>query len=160
MPSIIKDRSIIESEFIVIDSESASIESPHAILPLSFYIEHRSELKGRNDVGVWLDAGEEIEDLADFVNELPVIALNFPAFADGRAYSSANVLKRTLNYQGEIRAIGDVRRDQLNQMVHCGFNAFELAEGQDAGKCIEALDGFTHNYQATVAKPEPLFRQR
>ena len=160
MPSILKDQSITESEFTVVDSESASIEASNAILPLAFYLENRDALKGRNDIGVWLEAGEEIEDLAAFVNELPVVALNFPAFADGRAYSSANILKRTMQYQGEIRAIGDVRRDQLNQMVHCGFNAFELADGQDADKCIKALDGFSENYQSTVAAPEPLFRRR
>ena len=65
-----------------------------------------------------------------------------------------------MQYQGEIRAIGDVRRDQLSQMIHCGFNAFELADGQDTNKCLEALDAFSENYQATVANPEPLFRRR
>lgn len=160
MPSIIKDQAITESEFSVVSAETASTETSNAILPLAFYLEHRAELKGRNDIGVWLEAGEEIEDLAEFVNEVPVVALNFPSFADGRAYSSANVLKRTLNFQGEVRAIGDVRRDQLSQMVHCGFNAFELADGQDADKCLQALQAFSHNYQATVASPEPLFRKR
>lgn len=160
MPSLIKDQTITESEFSVADAETASIESSNTILPLPFYLEHRAQLKGRNDVGVWLEAGEDIEDIAEFVNELPVVALNFPAFADGRAYSSANLLKRTMQYHGEVRAIGDVRRDQLSQMVHCGFNAFELAEGQDAAKCLEALEGFSYNYQSTVATPEPLFRKR
>jgi uncharacterized protein (DUF934 family) len=160
MPSIIKDRAIAESEFMVVDLQSASVEGSNTLLPLSYYLEHRDQLKGRNDIGVWLEAGDEIEDIAEFANDLPVVALNFPAFADGRAYSSANILKRTMQYQGEIRAIGDVRRDQLSQMVHCGFNAFEVADGQDANKCLEALDAFTENYQATVANPEPLFRRR
>ncbi|MFT5014291.1 MAG: hypothetical protein ACJAX5_001683 [Patiriisocius sp.] len=145
---------------MVVDLQSASVEGSNVLLPLSYYLEHRDQLKGRNDIGVWLEAGDEIEDIAEFANELPVVALNFPAFADGRAYSSANILKRTMQYQGEIRAIGDVRRDQLSQMVHCGFNAFEVADGQDANKCLEALDAFTENYQATVANPEPLFRRR
>lgn len=160
MPSIIKDRAITESEFTVNDVENSSVDGSNAILPLTFYLEHRDQLIGRNDIGVWLEAGDEIEDVAEFVNELPIVALNFPAFADGRAYSSANILKRTMQYQGEIRAIGDVRRDQLSQMMHCGFNAFELADGQDANKCLEALDSFSDNYQSTVATPEPLFRRR
>jgi len=160
MPSIIKDRAIAESEFTVVDAESASVEGSNVLLPLAYYLAHRDQLKGRNDIGIWLEAGDEIEDIAEFANELAVVALNFPAFADGRAYSSANILKRTMQYQGEIRAIGDVRRDQLSQMAHCGFNAFELADGQDANKCLEALDAFTENYQATVANPEPLFRRR
>ncbi len=160
MPTIIKNRELSDSEFNIVDIESANIEGSHQILPLAFYLEHREALKGRNDIGVWLEAGEEIEELAAFVNELPVIALNIPAFGDGRNYSSANILKRSLQYQGEIRAIGDVRRDQLHQMLDCGFNAFELAEGQDADKCLAALTGFTQNYQSTVERPEPLFRRR
>ncbi len=160
MPSLIKDHSITTSEFTVVDLESASIEGSNQILPMSFYLENKEALQGRNDIGVWLEAGEEIEDLQAHVHDLPVIALNFPAFADGRAYSSANVLRRSMGYEGEIRAIGDVRRDQLNQMLNCGFNAFELADGQDPEKCLAALNGFSENYQATVAHPEPLFRRR
>ena len=160
MPTIIKDRAITESDFSAVDTESVNLESGNQILPLAFYLENREALKGRNDIGVWLEAGEDIEELSEYVNEIPVIALNFPAFGDGRAYSSANILKRTLNYQGEIRAIGDVRRDQLNQMLNCGFNAFELADGQNIDKCLAALDGFSQNYQATVERPEPLFRRR
>lgn len=160
MPSLIKNRELAESEFAVVDAETASLDSSHQILPMAFYLENRDALKGRNDIGVWLEAGEEIEELAAFVHDLPVIALNFPAFGDGRHYSSANILKRHLAYQGEIRAIGDVRRDQLEQLINCGFNTFELAEGQDASQCLSALDGFTHNYQATVERPEPLFRRR
>lgn len=160
MPSLIKDRSITTSEFTVVDLEAATVEGSNQILPLSFYLENKDALQGRNDIGVWLEAGEEIEDLEAHIHNLPVIALNFPAFADGRAYSSANVLRRSMAYEGEIRAIGDVRRDQLNQMLNCGFNAFELAEGQDAEKCLAALEGFSQNYQSTVERPEPLFRRR
>lgn len=160
MTNLIKDQAITSSDFSVVDLESASVEAGNQILPLAFYLENKAALKGRNDIGVWLEAGEEIEDLEADIHDLPVIAFNFPAFADGRAYSSANVLRRKMAYEGEIRAIGDVRRDQLSQMLHCGFNAFELAEGQDPEKCLAALEAFTENYQSTVAQPEPLFRRR
>jgi uncharacterized protein (DUF934 family) len=160
MPTIIKDNAITESDFTVVDADAASVDGNNQILPMAFYLEHKASLKGRNDVGVWLEAGEDIEELGQDVHDLPIIALNFPAFADGRNYSNANVLRRNLEYQGEIRAIGDVRRDQINQMLHCGFNAFELAAGQDQAKCLEALAGFSENYQSTVHRPEPLFRRR
>lgn len=160
MPNLIKDRAVTDSEFSVVDNESADLSASNQLVPLEFYLANQEALKGRNDIGVWLEAGEEIETIADQVHELPVIALNFPAFGDGRNYSSANILKRTLKYQGEIRAIGDVRRDQIHQMLDCGFNAFELADGQDIEKCLAALDGFSQNYQSTVERPEPLFRRR
>ena len=160
MPSLIKDREITNSEFEIVSTDNADTQASNAVLPLAFYLENREALKGRNDIGVWLEAGDEIETIAEFADELGVVALHFPAFGDGRAYSSANILSRSYGYQGEIRAFGDVRRDQLNQMLNCGFTAFELAEGQDINKCLDALNGFSHNYQSTVANPEPLFRRR
>ena len=116
------------------------------------------DLKNPGWTGVWLDAGEEVAPLAEYLEELPVIALNFPAFSDGRAYSSANILRR-MGFEGEIRAIGDVRIDQLEQMVRCGFDAFNLAEGQNSNLALERLAGFSHSYQNTIDR-EPLFRQR
>ena len=108
---------------------------------------------------VWLDADEEVESLASCVETIPVIGLNFPAFMDGRAYSSAALLRQHYRFAGEIRAIGDVRIDQLEQMIRCGFNAFQLAEGQDASMALQKLSGFPWSYQQTADR-QPLFRNR
>ena len=61
MSNLIKDRAIAESDFTAVDADTANLETSHQILPLAFYLEHRESLKGRNDIGVWLEAGEEIE---------------------------------------------------------------------------------------------------
>lgn len=114
---------------------------------------------GERAQAVWLDADQEVESIADFLEEIPAIALNFPAFSDGRAYSNAAILRRHHNFSGEIRAIGDVRLDQLEQMVRCGFDAFELAEGQNTEKALAMIEGFSFSYQQTVDR-EPLFRKR
>jgi len=159
MPTIIKDRTITESEFQVADADT-DISSNNILLPLATYLENRAVLAGRNDVGVWIDAGEDVEDIQDVANSLPIIALNFPNFVDGRAYSSANLLRRKFHYEGEIRAIGDVRRDQLEQMLRCGFNAFQMADGQNLEASLLGLDGFTYNYQTTIDRPDPLFQNR
>lgn len=108
---------------------------------------------------VWLDADQEVEALSPYLDSIKVIALNFPAFSDGRAYSGANLLRQKYGYTGEIRAIGDVRIDQLDQMVRCGFDAFLLAEGQSAERALKQLGGFSFSYQPTVDRP-PLFRHR
>lgn len=108
---------------------------------------------------VWLDADQEVELIAEFLNDIPLIALNFPAFSDGRSYSGAAMLRRHHNYTGEIRAIGDVRVDQLEQMARCGFDAFQLADGQNADQALKKLEGFSFSYQQTVDR-EPLFRNR
>lgn len=108
---------------------------------------------------VWLDAGEEVESIAEHLDQIPMIALNFPAFSDGRAYSGAAMLRRHYGFTGEIRAIGDVRIDQLEQMARCGFNAFQLADDQDTDQALQRIEGFSFSYQQTVDR-EPLFRNR
>ena len=161
MPTIISNNEICESPFHKVeDDENIDLQGEYQLLPLRVYLANAGALSNRQDTGVWLAAGEEVEALEGVLDRLPVVALDFPAFTDGRAYSSANILKRKLGYQGEIRAIGDVRRDQLEQMAQCGFNAFEMAPGQDVENSLPGLSGYTHNYQSTVARPEPLFRQR
>lgn len=160
MPRIIIDRAISESDFTVVDAETADINSSNVILPLAVWQENKAALEGRNDIGIWLDADEEVEEISEIANQFPVIALNFPTFFDGRSLSSANMLRRKYGFTGELRAIGDVRRDQMDQMQRCGFNAFEPAEGQDFDAAMKGLSGFTYKYQNSIEQPEPLFRAR
>ncbi len=108
---------------------------------------------------VWLDADQEVERISEHLENIAVIGLNFPAFSDGRSYSNATMLRRHYGYAGEIRAIGDVRIDQLEQMARCGFDAFVLADGQDAERALEKLSGYSFSYQQTVDRA-PLFRKR
>ena len=160
MPTIILDRTITESTWQVIEKGSMALERADIIVPLATWLEHQTLLSARKDVGVWLDADEEAEALAESVATLPVIGVNFPTFFDGRSLSNATILRRTLGYEGQIRAIGDVRRDQLDQMARCGINAFQLAEGQDPQQALEAFDPFSYNYQSSVGSAGPLFRAR
>ena len=108
--------------------------------------------------GVLLEVDEEVEALLDRLNQLELVALDFPAFSDGRHYSSARMLRQK-GFEGNIRAIGDVRLDQLEQMARCGFNQFELATGQAADKAAERLQGFSYSYQQTADR-QPLFLSR
>ena len=108
---------------------------------------------------VFIGSHEEVESIKEFAPTLAVIALNFPTFLDGRAYSSANLLRREYGYKAELRAVGDIRIDQLEQMARCGFNAFQLAEGQNVDQGLERLQGFSFSYQPAFNR-EPLFRHR
>lgn len=138
---------------LIIDGKVTTSDDQE-ILPLEEFL-----VSSDKSTGVWLDAHEEVEILADFIGKIPLVALNFPTFADGRAYSSANLLRRHYGFEGELRAIGDVRIDQFEQMARCGFNAFELADGQNAQQAIERMQGFSVSYQRTIDR-SPLFRQR
>lgn len=156
MPEIIIDRKIQDSPYRIVGDQE--LAGSHLLLPLQAWLDRRSTIAGRDDLGVWLDAHEEAEALTGLVQSLPVIALNFPAFFDGRSLSNATILRRQLGYHGELRAVGDVRCDQLEQMQRCGINAFELAPGQDKARALKALAGFSYSYQGSVDRPQPLFR--
>ena len=89
-----------------------------------------------------------------------VIAVNFPRFGDGRGYSIARLLRERYGYKGELRAVGEVARDNLYFMAQCGFDAFQLREGEDPQEALGAFGDFSEAYQATAAQPQPLFRRR
>ena len=97
---------------------------------------------------------------AGAVGAAGVIAVNFPKFSDGRGYSIGRLLRERHGYKGELRAVGEVARDHLHAMEQCGFNAFQLREGEDPHEVLAAFSDFTDSYQATAARPEPLFRRR
>jgi uncharacterized protein (DUF934 family) len=96
---------------------------------------------------------------ADF-GRVARIEVNFPKFGDGRGYSLARLLRERYGYRGELRAVGHITRDLLFFMESCGFDAFELREGEDAREALAAFDDFSEAYQASVARPVPLFRRR
>ncbi len=98
--------------------------------------------------------------LAGAVGLARVIAVNFPKFGDGRGYSIARLLRERYGYKGELRAVGEVARDHLQAMSRCGFDAFQLREGEDVQEALAAFDDFSDSYQATAAQPQPLFRRR
>ena len=89
-----------------------------------------------------------------------VIAINFPTFGDGRGYSIARLLRERYGYKGELRAVGEVARDHLHAMAQCGFDAFQLREGDNPQEALKAFGDFSEQYQATAAQPLPLFRRR
>ena len=87
------------------------------------------------------------------VAELDLIEIRFPAFADGRGYSFATLIRR-LGYQGELRATGDVFKDVLFYLKRVGFNSFILKQGKDLGEAKGGLNDFTAGYQASTAQPQ------
>lgn len=100
-----------------------------------------------------------LADIKCDVHGFSVIILDFPAFKDGRAYSQARLLRERYGYAGEIRARGDVLRDQVFFMARCGFDAFEI-ERDDADGVRTALDEFSFVYQPGADGAEPVWRKR
>ena len=111
-------------------------------------------------VGVALQPADDPAQLQPWLANLSLITVNFPAFTDGRGYSTARLLRERHAYRGLLRATGDVFKDQLFYLSRVGFDSFLLREGEDAVEALGALDTFSEAYQASVDRPEPLFRRR
>lgn len=161
---IIKNAQVVNDNWQLLTIETTLDEvsaQDNVILPLSLWLENKSLLENRQEkTGVWLNSAEEIESIAENVATIPLIALEFPSFTDGRHYSSARILRERYHYQGEIRAIGDVLKDQLFAMHRCGFNSFVIKQGKDINNALLGLTDFSETYQAAVVQTLPLFKRR
>lgn len=167
MPTVIKDGAILSRDRWTVLREATGPEVLQAvpgrsfIVPLEFWLNFRAQLEEYpGEKGVWLDSHQTPEPVAADLAEFAVIALNFPVFADGRSYSNARELRERYRFEGEIRAIGDVMRDQLYYMSRCGFNSFALRHDQDPETCLRAFTDFSTGYQSSIDEPLPLFRRR
>jgi uncharacterized protein (DUF934 family) len=107
-----------------------------------------------------LEPSDDPGALAGSLARRRVVAVNFPKVGDGRGYSIARLLRERYGYRGELRAVGQVARDHLYFMAQCGFDAFQLREGEDPLEALAAFNDFSEAYQASVARPQPLFRRR
>ena len=117
-------------------------------------------LKHDGKIGLLLNGDAELEDFADDLEQFDLVAINFPKFADGRGYSLARLIRERAGYHGELRAVGDVLRDQLFYLHRCGFNAFVIREDRDVEDALNAFSDFTVTYQADVHEERPIYHRR
>lgn len=165
MALIIRHRQVVADNWqllkTAVDGGAQMPAAGDVIVPLPMWRAQRDALLARSgQVGVWLDSHEEPASIAGDLRHFGNIAINFPQFTDGRGYSTARLLRERYRWRGELRAIGDVQRDQLFYLARCGFDAFDLRAGQDPQAALAAFGDFSEGYQASVERPQPLFRRR
>jgi uncharacterized protein (DUF934 family) len=163
MPLLTKDRTVVDDRWALLPETTAIADVPAstpAIVSLALWSAQHDFLAARDDIGVWLKPADDPEALAGDVARLPLIAMEFPQFGDGRGYSNARLLREKYSFGGELRAIGEILRDQLHYLRQCGFDTFALQPGRDVAEALAAFGDFSDQYQATVAQPLPLFRRR
>jgi uncharacterized protein (DUF934 family) len=101
----------------------------HVVLPLDWWLQERDAYANSNaPIGLRIDPGTPIDSFAQDLGRVSLIALVFPKFGDGRAFSMAALLRERYGFRGELRAVGDVLLDQLQMMERCGFDAFEITD--------------------------------
>lgn len=150
MTRLVKDNALIDDPFSYVPEGGEIPPDGPVIVHLEQWRAHRDVLLQRDSaVGVRLKSDESPELIADDLDRLAVVALEFPAFRDGRAYSHARILRERYGFEGEVRAVGDVLREQLHFMLRTGFNAFELAGDDPLGQLRAAMEDFSVWYQPT-----------
>ena len=162
-PQLIKDGRVVADRWTLLrdaTSLTATFDGTPVIVPLALWRAHRAALVARGEVGVWLAPADDPDALTDDVHVLPLIAVEFPQFTDGRGYSTARLLRDRLAFKGELRAIGDVLRDQLYALAECGFDSFVIRPDRDAAAALSSLNDFASVYAPTSRTPQPWFRRR
>ena len=130
-------------------------------VPMNLWLDHKTELQQRDSkVSVQIAADEFPEDLADELNDIQSIVLPMVSHVDGRSYSHAYILRTRFDFAGEIRAIGDVKYDQLGFLTRVGCNAFELPESEDLKVALNAFSEMSDEYQPSADSGRLIFSRR
>ena len=141
----------IATDILVHVADGAELPGDGAILvSAARFLEDPEALLRRGDkLGVIWPNNRNLDDLVPYLDRLAVVALVFPTFRDGRAYSQARLLRERYGYDGELRATGQVLRDQFVFMLRAGFDAFEVKKPADAEAFAETVERYTVFYQPT-----------
>lgn len=164
MPRLIKDTAVIEDQWTIAASADEAVNAANANESVYMSVDVLENvidsLPVSASIGVILEPGQEPSQILQYLDQLQLIAINFPVFTDGRGFSYARELRQTHDFRGEIRATGDVMRDQFHYLMRAGFDAFQPEGDTDLEQAVQSLKDFSDGYQASIEQPQPLFRRR
>ena len=160
---LISKRQIVEDDWQIIEDGTNVDHLPNGkiIVSLSYWVDHQDRLTQRAEpLGIKLNPDDDVGDIGGLLPRFALVVLQFPTFRDGRAYSQARSLRQHYSYQGDIRATGNVLRDQLMYMERVGFSSFEVDKKQNIHDALKAFDEIKVKYQASTDEPLPLYKRR
>ncbi len=158
---LVKDKQITADSWThIADAEDLPLDGP-VIVSADRWLSDRESLVHRSgEIGIRLRNDQSPEDIAEDLHRFGVVALEFPAFKDGRAYTQARLLRERYRFDGEVRAFGDVLRDQLLFMHRCGIDAFEIRKQADAEAFEKAIGEISVFYQPAADARVPVSAAR
>lgn len=147
---LVKGSEIVADRFVRIADDVEVPESGAVLIPADRFLADIDALLARKgELGVIWPNNRDVEDIEPYLHRLALVALVFPTFRDGRAYSQARILRERLKFSGEIRATGQVLRDQFVFMTRSGFDSFEAKKESDAKVFADVLKRYSVFYQPT-----------
>lgn len=157
----IKAGRLAEDRFVRVRDEEPAPEDAPVLVPAARFLADSQKFAARSaPVGVIWPNNRNIAELAPHLDRLALVALVFPTFRDGRAYSQARILRERYGFRGELRATGDVLRDQFLFLARAGFDAFEVKKESDAAAFAAALARYSVVYQPAADRRASSFSRR
>ena len=165
MPEIIRATAVVADDWQILrptpETALAEVEIPagRVVVPLALWLMRGADLVARGETGVWLGGADDPAPMVPWLPQLPLVAVDFPKFTDGRGYSLGYLLRSRFGYRGELRAIGDVLPDQLFFMRRVGFDSFAVRADKDIRQALRSLQPFSDAYQGSWDNAVPAFRR-
>ena len=158
---LVRNGEIVEDRYLRVEDDVPVPDGVAAIVPAARFLADHAELAARTaPTGVAWPNNRDVAELAPHLDRLALVALAFPAFKDGRAYSQARLIRERYGFRGELRATGDVLRDQFLFLIRAGFDAFEVKKDADAAAFAASIARYSVFYQpAGDARPSALQRR-
>lgn len=158
---LVKGNTVVIDDFVHLADDAPLPAEGAVLLPADrFLADPDAALTRAGKTGVIWPNNRDVEDLLPYLDGLAAVALVFPVFRDGRAYSQARLLRERYQFKGELRATGQVLRDQFMFMLRAGFDAFEVKKDGDAQVFADVARRFSVFYQPVGDGRVPAFRRR
>lgn len=155
---LLSNREVVADNWTLINEETLD-QTGDIIVPLALYLENQDTLTSRDgQVGIKVNGDDDIDFLVENLDKFPLVAIDFPAFRDGRGFSIARLLVRA-EYKGEIRATGDIGQDRFAYLERCGFTAIEVADDVFKPEMLKSFDEISNYYQSAADKVRAVYHQ-
>lgn len=151
---LIKNSEFVTDTWQKAEGNAEFAKGTKVIVSFEHFLDHKEDLLNSSiELGIAIANDVDVLQLEPYVDNLALIALNFPKFADGRAYSQARIIREQLGFEGELRATGDVLPDQAVSMLRCGFDSFEVSDKVILETWNKAVSTLNAVYQRSYATP-------
>ena len=158
---LVKNGKVVDDPYVRILDDAAIADDTAVIVPAARLLADAGEFVQRaGATGVLWQNDRNVSELSPHLDRLALVALVFPNFRDGRAYSQARILRERHHFRGELRATGQVLRDQFLFLFRAGFDAFEVTKSTDAAAFVETIHRYSVFYQPAGDGQAPVFRRR